>query len=400
MLDELIVHDKWIKFYNDKVDKGHLNKKEEKDLKDFIDNKLYLNISNNIYNYTFSYPTKSEISKLGKSKKRVVYQYKKDENYVLKFISHQLYKYDYIFSNNLYSYRKTTGVKNAIRRLSSIKGINNMYGYKVDISNYFNSINIDILLNMLSNILYDDKELYNLLKQLLVNPYVIYKGNTIVEQKGVMGGVPISSFLANVYLIEMDKYFYDNKIIYFRYADDILIFSKDKDELNKYIEILKEYLLKYKLSINPDKEKYYNPNDEIEFLGFSFNNGIIDLSSNTIKKIKGKIKRSARGIRRWMIRKNSKEEYALKAMNRKFNNKFYSAKDKNDLDWSRWFFPVINTSKSLKIIDNYMQENLRYIVCGRYNKKNYEKVPYTRLKICNYKPLVHEYYKYKKTIID
>lgn len=398
MLDKLINHDEWIRFYTNKVDKGHLNKKEEKELKEFIDNKLYMEIANNIYNYNFSYPKKSEISKLGKSKKRIVYQYKSDENYILKFISYQLYKYDYIFSNNLYSYRKTTGVKCAINRLSSIKGTNNMYGYKVDISNYFNSINVDILLNILSNTLYDDKELYRLLKQLLVNPYVVYNGKTIVEEKGVMGGVPISAFLANLYLIEMDKYFYDNKIIYFRYADDILIFSKDKNKLIKYIEILKKYLVKYKLSVNPDKEKYYNPHDEIEFLGFSFKDGIIDLSSNTVKKIKGKIKRSARGIRRWMIRKGAKEEYALKAMNRKFNNKFYSAKDKNDLDWSRWFFPVITTIKSLKIIDNYLQENLRYIVCGRYNKKNYEKVPYKRLKECNYKPLVHAYYEFKKAI--
>lgn len=398
MLDKLINHDEWIRFYTNKVDKGHLNKKEEKELKEFIDNKLYMEIANNIYNYNFSYPKKSEISKLGKSKKRIVYQYKRDENYILKFISYQLYKYDYVFSSNLYSYRKTTGVKCAINRLSSIKGINNMYGYKVDISNYFNSINVDILFNILSNTLYDDKELYRLLKQLLVNPYVVYNGKTIVEEKGVMGGVPISAFLANLYLIEMDKYFYDNKIIYFRYADDILIFSKDKNKLIKYIEILKKYLVKYKLSVNPDKEKYYNPHDEIEFLGFSFKDGIIDLSSNTVKKIKGKIKRSARGIRRWMIRKGAKEEYALKAMNRKFNNKFYSAKDKNDLDWSRWFFPVITTIKSLKIIDNYLQENLRYIVCGRYNKKNYEKVPYKRLKECNYKPLVHAYYEFKKAI--
>ena len=133
-------------------------------------------------------------------------------------------------------------------------------------------------------------------------------------------------------------------------------------------------------------------------MGFSFKDGIIDLSSSTVKKIKGKIKRSARGIRRWMIRKNTKEEYALKAMNRKFNNKFYNTKDKNDLNWSEWFFPSINTSKSLKVIDNYMQENLRYIVCGRYSKKNFEKVTYHMLKQCNYKPLVHEYYKYKEML--
>ena len=63
MLDKLINHDEWIKFYTNKVDKGHLNKKEEIELKEYIDNKLYMDIASNIYNYIFSYPKKIEISK-------------------------------------------------------------------------------------------------------------------------------------------------------------------------------------------------------------------------------------------------------------------------------------------------------------------------------------------------
>jgi hypothetical protein len=396
MLEKLSNHNEWLKYYNDLCDRGHIDRKEKEDLKKFIDNKEYLSIANDIYNYNFSYPLKKEISKMGKSKKRIVYIYPREENYIFKFISSKLYKYEYLFTNNLYSYRKNLLVKDAIKKISRFDNKNNMYIYKVDISNYFNSIDIDILISILEKYITDDIELLSFLKRVLLNNKVIYKDSIIEEKKGAMGGVPISAFLANIYLKEVDDYYAQNNVDYFRYADDIIIFAHSSTELESYTHTLKEFIKKYKLTINSDKENYYYPNDKFEFLGFSFNRDIVDLSDSSIKKIKGRIKRSARGFRRWMIKHNADSEYILKAMNRKFNNKFYKVKDSNDLNWSLWYFPLINTTKSLNIIDKYMQENLRYIVCGKYNKRNFRKVPYEVLKKYNYKPLVHEYYEYNK----
>ena len=94
-----------------------------------------------------------------------------------------------------------------------------------------------------------------------------------------------------------------------------------------------------------------------------------------------------------MIKKNSTPQIALKAMNRKYNNKFFGKQEKEELSWKYWFFPTITTAESLKIIDNYMQEQERYIVTGKHNKRNYKIVPYSLLKDCNYKSLVNEYYK-------
>ena len=94
-----------------------------------------------------------------------------------------------------------------------------------------------------------------------------------------------------------------------------------------------------------------------------------------------------------MIKKDASYQVALKAMNRKYNRKFFGKQDKEELSWKYWFFPTINTSDSLKIIDNYMQEQERYLVTGKHNKKNYKIVPYELLKECNYRSLVHEYYK-------
>ena len=361
--DDLLNDKKWLEFLEYKLDKEFLNDKEKKELEIFISSKKYMLICNSIVNnsYSFSIPKKHVISKGNSNKKIIVYTYSKDEMIILKYISYLLYEYDYLFSPNLYSFRKNTSVKEAIRNLCNIKNLNNMYGYKVDISNYFNSINVEILLKDLKENIYD-KMLYDLFYNLLCNEYVIYNKEKITEKKGAMAGTPISAFLANYYIKEIDEYFWNQQVVYMRYADDIIMFCNNKDELDKNVNKLKEFINKYMLVINEAKKNYYLPKEEFEFLGFSIKNKQIDLSKNTIRKIKAKIRRSARGIRRWSIRKNAKFQSALKAMNRKYNRKFFGKEEKNQLSWKCWFFPTINTSKSLKIIDSYMQNYQRYIV--------------------------------------
>ncbi len=379
-------------FINHKI-KNNLSKKEIKEYKKLKDNENVKDIIDKIKNnnYTFSYPRKTIINRIRKNKKRIVYQYKKEETYILKFITYLLYKYDYLFANNLYSFRQNISVKNAINDIKKYN-LNNKYTYKVDIKNYFNSININILLKELKKDI--DIDTYTLIKDILENKYVTYKNEILEEQKGIMAGVPLSSFLANYYLKNLDKYFEDNNIIYFRYADDILISTDSKKELDTYIKIIKKELKKKNLDINQEKEYFYEPSATIEFLGFSIKKDNIDISNNSIKKIKGKIKRSSRSIRRWMIKKKVKEEPALKTMIKKYNKKFLG-KEEKELSWKYWYFPIITTDESLKIIDSYLQQELRYLITGKHNKKNYEKVPYDLLKKCGYKSLVNEFYNFK-----
>ena len=383
----------WQNFLQSKEISETLPKKVIEQYKEYINSKKYKSITGKIVNsnYEFSIPRKVEIGKSGKSKKRAVYLFNEDENYVLKFLSFLLYKYDYLFSPNLYSFRKNTGVKKAIYDISRTKNISKMYAYKVDISNYFNSIPVHKLLDRLKNDL-NDLKLYNLIEGILFNNKAIYNNKLLYEEKGIMAGVPISSFLANYYLKDLDAFFYDHSILYARYSDDIIVFSNDSNKIEEYRNYIRNFLTINGLSVNRDKEYFYNPGDKFEFLGFSYQHGVIDISNNSLKKIKGKIRRTARGLRRWMLKKKASPEVTLKAMNRKFNRKFYG-KNENDLTWKYWFFPVINTSDTLNEIDKYMQDEQRYIVTGVHNKKNYEKVPYSLLKECNYRPLVNEYYK-------
>lgn len=397
ILDIIDDNNKWFEFYQYKIDKGHLTKKEKKELSDFIENKKYVSIANAIKKgtYVFSIPTKKLVNKMGSEKKRVVYCYPKEENIILKFITFHLFEYDAKMIDNCFSFRKNYGVKKAIDSIVYHKNIENMYCYKVDIKNYFNSINVEKLLVILDDII-DDKNLYNLMKNLLNINKSYFEGEIIEENRGAMAGVPFSPFLANVYLRDLDKYFYDHSILYARYSDDIIVFADTKEELDSYIHFIHNFLNEYGLMINKDKEYTFIPHQPWNFLGIKYCDRVIDLSDITLDKIKGKIKRKAKAIYRWKLRKKVESEKAIKTMIKCFNYKFFEAKDSTDLTWSRWFFPLINTDKGLNEVDLYLQQYLRYLSTGKHIKSNYN-VRYKTLKECNYKSLVNEYYKTKKS---
>lgn len=141
-------------------------------------------------------------------------------------------KYDSFFSENLYSFRPHYGAKHALRRLLDDPESSQYHSYKLDIRNYFNSIDVSMLLPILEGLLVDDKPLCKFLSGLLLDPRVIDEGNMVEEQKGAMAGMPFAVFLPNVFLTPLDRKFEQMPgVIYCRYSDDVVIFSKDKDIL-------------------------------------------------------------------------------------------------------------------------------------------------------------------------
>lgn len=398
IIDELNNDSIWLEYLEYKRNQVSMSKYEIKNLEDYIINKKYKDIINKINSgYEFSIPVKHLINKINKEKKRTVYTFTEDENMVLKLITYIFTKkYDYLYSDNCYSFRRNIGIKTAINKIVNKKSINKLYGYKIDISNYFNSIDIDIMLSIFKKNI-DDTKLYNLLSSILLNNKVLFNNNIIEEHKGIMAGTPIAAFLSNLYLKELDEYFKNENIMYFRYSDDILFFC-DELKFKYYVNELNNLINKYKLNINNDKVQIIKPKERFDFLGFGFESNIIDISSISIKKIKGKINRSSRKIRRWMINKKVDKDKAMKVMIRKYNKKFFQIENKDGLTWAIWYFPIINSISSLKIIDNYLQQNIRYISTGKYSKKNYN-IRYSDLKKLGYKTLVNEYYNYKNNIL-
>ena len=396
ILDLLSKKESWYEFLEHKKSSDFFSSREEKKLTKFIENEDYLPICEKIQNgEAFPLPRFTKINKKFSEKKRMVFIFPYKEKYVLKLLAFLLHKYDYLFCENLYSFRQNHTVKDATIKLVTRTAKSGVYSYKVDIHDYFNSVDANTIISLLREKITDDEPLINFIEGVLKEPYATYNGEPLEVKKGIMAGVPFSGFLANIYLSELDSWFYERNIPYARYSDDIIVFARSENEILEYENKIKEFLNSSKLEINPKKEFRTKPYEKWEFLGFQIQGDTIDISPASLNKIKAKIRRKSRALIRWRKRHNHNPRFAVRALIKHFNRKFFNNDSNHELTWCKWYFPTINTSKSLHIIDEYMVSCLRYIQTGKHTKANYN-LRYSELKELGYLSLVNLYYKYKK----
>ena len=383
----------WQEYLEYKRSSGRLLNREEQELSAFVRQQKYLSVVETIRSGgTFPPPRKSAISKMNSTKKRIVYTYPSAENQVLKLLTYLLLrKYDDRFSDNLYSFRAGRTPKDAIRRLTYHPGISRMWSYKADTSNYFNSVPVEKMLPILERTLSSEPVLCRFIVSLLTNPLVNDRGKLVPEEKGIMAGTPISTFLANLYLSGLDAHFAAEGILYARYSDDVIVFSPSREALEQQVAWIHRFLSDAGLSINPSKESYTAPGESWIFLGFSYHKGVIDIAPASVEKLKAKMRRKSRALARWRDRKHVPGENAAKAFIRAFNRKLFEGVPEHDLTWARWYFPVITTADSLKIIDAYAQQCIRTLATGTHTKAAYQ-FRYEDMKKLGYVTLVNRYY--------
>ena len=396
ILTQLTRQETWEEFLAYRLLKGRFNWHEFEEADSYVEREAYLPLAQQIVRGGgLSLPRKKIVNKMGSGKKRVVYTFSPEEMTILKLLAFRLYDYDGWFAPNCYAFRRGMRACDAVYEINRAIGGRRMWAYKLDIHDYFNSISIDILLPILAEMMAGDLPLYHFFEKMLTEKNVIYNGETIQENHGVMAGTPTSPFLANVYLKEVDKHFHDAHVVYARYSDDIIMFAPDLQTLGEYKSRMTAFLHQYRLEVNPAKERIYSPDEAYEFLGFKSNGRDIDISEATQKKMKGKIRRATKRLMRWSSKKHIEPEKAMKGLINHFNRIFFENGDTESLTWSRWFFPVITKTDGLKEIDHYLQQNIRFLGTGKHNKANY-KTDYAQLKQLGYKSLVNEFYQYKR----
>ena len=390
----------WEDFLSYRLMKGRFNWYEFEEADTYVAQQQYLEVTRRLQRgEPLSVPTCHLVNKMGSGRKRVVYSFPPAEQVVLKAMSFLLYRYDSQLAPNCYSFRRGLTAHDAIRQLVRAIGGRPVWAYKLDIHDYFNSIPVDLLLPILGEVLSDDPQLYAFFERLLTDGRAVAGGAVVKEQRGVMAGTPVSPFLANVYLIEVDRHFADSGVLYARYSDDIILFAPTRQELDRHVGELADFLKKYRLEVNPDKVRVCQPDEAFDFLGFKCKGASIDIADATRRKMKDKIRRKARALQRWRSKNGVAGAKAMKVLISHFNRKFFYSDDPSSLSWARWFFPVINQTEGLKEIDHCLQDNLRYVATGRHNKSNY-RIRYAQLKELGYRSLVHELYQYRRGACD
>ena len=327
-------------------------------------------------NYTWSIPRKVEIAKSESKKKRVVYIYNIKDRYILGVLYRAIscyYKDD--ISNKCFSYKKGENTSNAIRYIRDNKKDELNYGVKMDIHAYFNSVSKDKVTEMINSLF--SGGIKESIEKLMLDDTVSWKGKEIQEWKSLIPGCALGSFFANYTLKECDEYFENKKAVYARYSDDIIILESSVEDLNKDIDIVMSYLNKYGLTMNPDKYTWFEPGDEVSYLGLKISgNGVIDISDHAKKKIKKQIHRWCRKGRMEIERDGASFNNVARRVIRQLNNKnfFCAINHDSTFGWAMYSFPKITTLQTLIELDLYTKDTLRAMKTGKHNKANYKAI--------------------------
>ena len=159
---------------------------------------------------------------------------------------------------------------------------NYKYYFKTDISTFFDAIDHKILIKKLKKIIKDDGVI-KIINDVLKNTQ-IYNGEKIKSTKGIPQGLAISTLLANIYLMDLDRDFQEKKNIkYYRYVDDIFIFGNNNIFVEKEKLIYK--IKRLKLKVNKKKTITNKIGKEFNFLGYKISNEKIIGYTSTLMSI-------------------------------------------------------------------------------------------------------------------
>jgi len=195
--------------------------------------------------------------------------------------------FDKTFIFDSYSCRINKGTHKAVKRLKRFclkLSQNNrkiIFVLKCDIRKFFDSVNQDILLNLIKKKIKDEKAVW------LIEKIV----------KSFINGLPLgnvtSQLFANIYLNELDYFIKQNlrERYYLRYCDDFIILSDDKNYLIGLVEKINDFLNKrLKLKLHLDKIIMRKYRQGIDFVGYVIRPHCITLRTRTKKRIFKKVK--------------------------------------------------------------------------------------------------------------
>lgn len=368
------------------------------------------NIRNSIINkienkeYNWSTARKIAINKMGTKRKRIVYMYSMEDRFLLGVL-YRVFSdfYSKELSKNCFSYKRGVKTVDAIHyiknEIENNISLENSYGVKLDIHAYFNSVNIESLRKVINEISNNEECIKSLLESLYFNDEAIYKNEVINEYKSLIPGTAFSSFLANYILKDIDNEIVGSgDCVYARYSDDIIMISSSKEKLVKNLDLISHRLKELGLTINEDKYRWFEPGEEIDFLGLRISSkGDIDISEVSFKKAKTKIKHQCDYGKRLIHRLGKDPDKVAKDIIGRYNYRVYKCfiQDASKFGWAYYAFRYINTIETIRQLDFYFKDRLRQMITNKNNSANIKKVSDERLKKLGYVSIVEMFIKFK-----
>lgn len=199
-------------------------------------------------------------------------------------------RFDPQMSPHSYGYRPGRNAHQAIRAAQALVRQGKRWVVDIDLKDFFNQIDHDILLREVGNEVMAPK-LLKLIALYLRAPTRNAQGQQHKRHKGVPQGAPLSPLLSNIYLDLLDQELERRGVSFVRYADDIAIYAGSQQAAERIYERVVQWLRKeLKLEVNTAKSGV-GPTDDSSLLGYRIrSDGSLHLASKAAERYKQRVR--------------------------------------------------------------------------------------------------------------
>lgn len=175
------------------------------------------------------------------------------------------------FAEHSYGFRPGRGCKDALGRVEELLRAGYTHVVDVDIKGYFDTISHERLMKGVRERIADGRVLEMI--EGFLKQGVVEGENWQEAKEGTPQGGVISPLLANIYLDPLDKKISESGYEMVRYADDMVILCRSREEADAALEELKGWMAEAKLTLHPEKTRTVDmnlPESYVDFLGYRF----------------------------------------------------------------------------------------------------------------------------------
>ncbi len=199
--------------------------------------------------------------------------------------------FDPHFSDSSYGYRPGRCAQDAVKAAQGYAESGCRFVVDLDLEKFFDRVNHDVLMARVARRV-KDKRILRLLRRYLESGVMV--GGVIQErEEGTPQGGPLSPFLSNILLDDLDKELERRGHRFCRYADDCNIYVRSKKAGERVMDSISRFLEKrLRLKVHREKSAVDRPWKR-DFLGYTMTwhrQPKLKVSPDSVKRIMGKIR--------------------------------------------------------------------------------------------------------------
>lgn len=200
------------------------------------------------------------------------------------------------FMDCSFGFRPDRSALEAIQKVEEYFREGYQWVVEVDIKSFFDTVKHEKLIDLVAEEIADGRVL-RLIRSFLTSGIMGEMGMKYQTTGTPQGGV-ISPLLANIYLHPYDEKMTAEGYKVVRYADDVIILCKEKQDAERALERTKRIIqTELGLTLNEEKTRIIHKSQRFEFLGYLFGRGYSDYKmprQRAIDNFKNKVRRITR----------------------------------------------------------------------------------------------------------